>query len=112
LGNHAAGAMNRRKHYLQRFRLPHDLWIEHQRLQPAHIRLIYFGADRGDFSALFWRQRRERFTDNRVYLRDDAAGVRLHYLSAITEVNLVAIVMWRVMARGDDDPGGRVEISH
>ena len=45
-------------------------------------------------------------------LRDDAAGMRLDHLRAVVEVNFVAVVVRRVVARGDDDAGARAEVTH
>ena len=38
--------------------------------------------------------------------------VWLYHLRAIAEINLVAVVMWRVVTGGDDDSGIRVQISN
>ena len=46
-----------------------------------------------------------------VHFGDDPTGMRFDHLRAITEVNLVAIVVWRVVAGGDDNAGVGLQIA-
>ena len=47
-----------------------------------------------------------------VDLGDDAAGVRLDHLRAVAEIDFVAVVMRRVVARGHDHAGDGAQVAH
>ena len=89
------------------FAVANHLRIEHQRLQPLHVGFVDLSAERRDLALSILWKRCERFRSDRVHLRDDPAGVRLDHLRAVVEVNFVAVVVRRIVARGDDDAGAR-----
>src|ERR1700693_3021211 len=47
---------------------------------------------------------------DRCHLCDDAAGVRLDHLRAIAEINFVAVVVRRIMARRNDNAGACIQM--
>ena len=89
----------------------HQRGIEHQSLQPLHVGVVDFAAERGHVRRLGGGHA-DVVDSVGVHLRDDAAGVRLDDLRAVVEINFVAVVVRRVVAGGDDDARARPQIAH
>ena len=85
--------------------------IDNQCFEPPHVRFIDIVSEHRDTSLPILRKRRERFARDRVYFFDDPAGVRLDHLRAIVEVNFVAVIVRRIMTRGDDDARARSQMT-
>ena len=49
---------------------------------------------------------------NRVHLGNDPRRLRLHHLRPVVEIDLVAVVVRRIMARCEHDPRRRVRVAH
>src|SRR5213075_2798717 len=96
----------------QAFRLANYSRIEDQRFEPVHVSLIDILSDHGHFTLLLFSERREGLGGDRVHFRNDPAGVWIDYLRAVVEINFVAIVVRRVVARGDYDPCAGVEMTN
>ncbi len=114
LDNDAADAMDRGEDDLQPAarRLRDHGAVEDERFEAGHVGVIGFLAENGDFPLLL---RGHRFVDiafHRVDLGDDPAGVRLDDLGSVAEVDLVAVIVRRIVARGDDDPRAGIDQAH
>src|SRR5205814_9294980 len=59
-------------------------------------------------SGIFERTGNPRFA---VLFGNAPTGMRFDYLSAIAEVDLVTVVVWRVVAGGDDNAGVGLQIA-
>ena len=108
LNDDAAGPVDRGEDNAKRVLRAHEFKVEDERLEAREVSVIDFAIERGHAAPLFVRRGRVR----RVHFRDDAAGVRLDHLRAVVEVNLVAVVVRRVVARGDDYARARVQVAH
>ena len=104
--------MDRRHDDAQIRRFPHRLAIEHQRFEPVHVERIDLLAERNDRAALRLGDGGKFLGLDRIHLPDDPARVRLHDLGAIAEVDLVAVIVRRIVARGDHDAGVRPLLAH
>src|SRR4029453_6985774 len=96
----------------QRFRLANDLWIENQTVEPLHVRLINPFADGRHCALLVAWQRREGFARDRVYVSNDPARMRLNDLRAVTEVNLIAVVVRRIVTGSDHNASACFQIAN
>ena len=90
----------------------HHRAIENERLQPLHVSRVVLLAEDDQLAALGRRHGLERLGLDGIHPLDDAARVRLHHLRAVAEVHLVAVVVRRIVARGDDDARVRALVAH
>ena len=87
----------------------HQRGIEDERLETRHVGFVDFVSERDDFALLVGDRR--GFSPDRIHLRDDPAGMRLNHLRAVIEVNFVAVVVRRIVARGDHHACARPQIA-
>ena len=80
-----------------------QLRIDRESGQPLHVGLVDVHAHRNDASTLALRHRREAFGLHGIDAVDDRRGVRLGDLTAVFEVNFVAVVFRRIVARSEVD---------
>ena len=73
--------------------------------KPGHVGLVDLRAQGPERSLLALREGRVGIGLDGVDFFDDAARMRLDDLGAVGEVALEAVVMRRVVARGEDDAG-------
>ena len=90
----------------------HQRAIEDQRLEAFHVSFVRFLAQDGQRSRILRRDRLEDIGLNGVDPLDDRACVRLDDLRAIPEIHFVAVVVGRVVAGSDDDPGVGIRPAH
>src|SRR4029077_10816900 len=109
---YSPGSVKRRVNDTERFCRVNNLRIENQRLQPLHVRFIGFFSERRDFPLSIFRHRCEGLARNRVYFRNDPACMWLDYLRTIVKIDFVAVVVRRIMARGDDYARVRFEMAN
>ena len=106
--------MNRSVNNLQITSLGDYFGIQNQGFESFHTGPIDFFTDDHDFAALIcWRVfgRAGASPFVRIHFGDDPAGVRFDYLRTIAEVNFVTVVMWRIVAGGDDNAGIGLQIA-
>ena len=90
----------------QVLRVGDQLPIENQGFEPIHVSSVDFFADRYDLAELLFRD--IVFVGNGVDLRNDAARMRFNHLRAIIEIDLIAVIVGRVVARRDDNARVRI----
>ena len=83
-----------------------QLPIENQRLEPVHVSSVHFFADCHDPAGLLFRD--IVFVRDGIDLSNDAARMRFNYLRPIIEIDLVAVIVRRVVARRDYNARGRI----
>src|SRR5207237_10891011 len=110
-GRYRTGAVEWGEYDAQGLGLAQNSSIDNNRFEPLHISFVDLGIERYEFSLSILGKWLVLLGPDRVHFRDDAARMRLDDLRAIGKVNLVAVIVRRIVARGNDDARGRVQVT-
>ena len=86
--------------------------LQKQGFEPLDIACVHFGTEHDDLAALALGHRIVALAGDGIHLVDDGRGVRLDDLRAVVEVGFEAVVVRRVVTRGEHHARIGAKLAH